>query len=79
MQDAHLDLTHVTHLTSIFLIERIHARKVDGQRLERSRQTHAALGALHTAGGAARTRARSGRGIMALPAHVYCRGEWRGC
>lgn len=70
---------HVTHLTSIFLIERIHAGEVDGQRFEGSRQTHAALGALHAAAGAACTRARGGCGIVALPAHVYNRDDRRGC
>ncbi len=80
MQDVHLDLSiHVTHLTSIFLIKWIHAGEVDGQRFKGSRQTHAALGALHAAASAARTRARGGRGIVALPAHVYSRADRRGC
>ncbi len=69
----------MTHLTSIFLIKWIHAGEVDGQRFKGSRQTHAALGALHAAASAARTRARGGRGIVALPAHVYSRADRRGC
>lgn len=50
-------------LTSIFLIEGVHAGEIDGQRLERRRQAHLALGALD-----AHPWSR-GRGVIPLPAH----------
>ena len=57
-------------LTSVLLVEGVHAGEIHGQRLERGRQAHAALGALHAAVSSS-SAGRSGAAIVALSAHGH--------
>lgn len=50
-------------LTFLLLVEGVHAGEIDGQRFERGRQAHLALGAMDAHPGSC------GGGVVPLPAH----------